>query len=451
MKKTLIKYIVLFICIIALFIALLTLTSLIPRESIEEHTQESAEILNEQGNSLYIPVRGWIMMFDNFTDALMINTAYSIDNNAPLYSAMVARKNYIPGVTKTIYEDDVGKLKSASKYDELDQVGELNDTVNGDIEESFEYARYWHGYLVLLRPALLLGNIGQIRIALIYIFIILLAILTIILAKKSNVLYALAVASGVLGIDYLYIGLTLQSTPVFLVTIISSIIVALMANKMKNIYMPLFIIGMITSYVDFLTVPIISLGLPLTVYFLVLQKQKTITLKETIKIIVIASINWGIGYVFTWFSKWVIVDVLYGKNVIGTAIGQTLYRTIPDANEGFLQMASKAIEIIKENIIFLLFASMLITIIRETINRNKPKSIKDRLIDAMPYVIIMIMPFAWYFVFEEHSISHIPFTYRSVLLLLTSIPLIILKMSEREKIKDLKMLSDKNEVQFEEK
>lgn len=194
--KIVFKYIAIFICIIILFISLLTLTSLIPRESIEEHTRESAEILTSQTNRLYFPVREWLMYFDNFTDALMINTAYSIDNSKPLYSAMVARRNYIPGVTKIIYEDKVGELGNFDKYTsgEVDQSGELAETVNGTIEESFEYARYWHGYLVLLRPALLLGNIGEIRIVLTFIFIILLIILTIMLAKKSSALYAIAVA-----------------------------------------------------------------------------------------------------------------------------------------------------------------------------------------------------------------------------------------------------------------
>ena len=56
------------------------------------------------------------MQFDNYTDALMINTAYSIDSSTPLYSAFVARKNYIPNVTTEVYEDVPGELKSSSKY-----------------------------------------------------------------------------------------------------------------------------------------------------------------------------------------------------------------------------------------------------------------------------------------------------------------------------------------------
>ena len=55
------------------------------------------------------------MQFDNYTDALIINTAYSIDSQKPLYSAFVARKNYIPNITTEIYEDVPGELKSSSK------------------------------------------------------------------------------------------------------------------------------------------------------------------------------------------------------------------------------------------------------------------------------------------------------------------------------------------------
>lgn len=195
--KIILKYVIIFICIIILFVLLLTLTSMIPRENIEENTKESAEILAKQTDILYIPVREWLMYFDNYTDALMVNTAYSIDESTPFYSAMVARRNYIPNITKTIHQDSVGELNQFEVYDGdlVYQSEELYATVNNNIEDSFEYARYWHGYLVFLRPALLLGNIGEIRIALICIFIMLLLALAIILTKKIGILYSLAIVA----------------------------------------------------------------------------------------------------------------------------------------------------------------------------------------------------------------------------------------------------------------
>lgn len=214
---------------------------------------------------------------------------------------------------------------------------------------------------------------------------------------------------------------------------ISSIIVALIADKIKSIYLPMFITGMVASYVDFLTVPIISLGLPLTVYFLIIQKQRRIKLKETIKIIVVASINWGMGYLLTWLSKWLLMDILYGRNLIATAIGQTLYRTTPFKNNGILDTVWKTARIIKENIIYIAVGSAVITIVRLVINRKRLKPIKERLEEILPYFIIMLMPFAWYLVLSGHSYQHAPFTYRALLLLLTSMSLIILKLSEGEK------------------
>ena len=70
-----------------------------------------------------------------FTNALMLNTAYSIDSEHPIESFLVARKNYIPGVTKIIYEKTPKDLQSAAKYytekskpTDAYQIAELYDT-----------------------------------------------------------------------------------------------------------------------------------------------------------------------------------------------------------------------------------------------------------------------------------------------------------------------------------
>lgn len=196
MKKVLkkgLKYVLTYLILIVTFIVSLSLVSLIPRESMYDNVKSSAETLKEQTNSWTIKIRYVPIIFDNFTDALMVNTAYSIDNKTPFYSAMVARKNFIPGKTKFIAEDMAGELLSSSKYEKLDQVGDLNDTVNEDTDESFEYARYWHGYLLWLRPLLALMNINNIRLLLTIIFILLGIGLIVIISVKTKVVYGVLV------------------------------------------------------------------------------------------------------------------------------------------------------------------------------------------------------------------------------------------------------------------
>ena len=131
-------------------------------------TDEAKNYLLEKGTDLKYgarPIRRAIQRYKEeeiflFTDALMLNTAYSIDSEKPIESALLARKNYIPGQTQTISKDrekNLGASKShTDKYGNIFQVDELYGLMHGEnITESFEYARYWHGYLIFLRPLLL--------------------------------------------------------------------------------------------------------------------------------------------------------------------------------------------------------------------------------------------------------------------------------------------------------
>ena len=113
MIRRIVKYVLVFLLMMITFCITLTVSSLIPKKYIEGNVRETAEILNEESNKLMIiiPSKRLYLMFDNFTDALMINTVYSIDTDTPFYSAMVARKNYIKGVTKTIYPDTNRSIK----------------------------------------------------------------------------------------------------------------------------------------------------------------------------------------------------------------------------------------------------------------------------------------------------------------------------------------------------
>lgn len=197
MKKLLhvgLKYMIIYVALIAIFIISLTLVSLIPSSSMKENVRISSEILNGQTNKWKIQNRYLIpTVYDNYTDALMVNTAYSIYNKKPLYSAMMAMKNYIPGKTETITRDKAGELQSSSKYKQLDQIGDLKDTVNEETTEAFEYARYWHGYLLWLRPLLVLTNITNIRIMLMVIFALLGIALCVIVAKKTKIIYGVMI------------------------------------------------------------------------------------------------------------------------------------------------------------------------------------------------------------------------------------------------------------------
>ncbi len=418
--KNVLKYIAAFIIIIILFCILLTVTSLIPKEALTKTVKESAIIFNEQTNNYFINICNRPTKFDNWTDSLMINTAYSIDNSTPFYSSMMARKNYIKGKTEIIYPDEAGELKSSSKYESLNQVGDLNDTVNNDTIESFEYARYWHGYLIFLRPMLILFNITQIRHIFLCVFAILAIALLYKLYKNTNLSIAIIFLCGLLMCDYFYIGISLQNTPVFLIAIISSII--LLSKDIKDKYMFFLIIGALTSFFDLLSVPILTLSIPLLVYVLL---QKNINLKETLLNLFKYCIMWAIGYFGVFAIKWVLVDLLYNRDLIKTSLKQFLYRSNNDSvkfNFDIMYLLNVIYVIIP------LFISVITTIILTFIKLIKCKSLKNLKFNykaILLYLFVSLVVVLWILVMKEHYLQHKFFTYRNNCIIYTCLFLAI--------------------------
>lgn len=124
MKKIIINYFIAFAIILISFNALLFITSLFPSSIIEENVKQSANIFFEEGNMLYLSPK---RRNNNYTDVIMVNTAYSIDNTRPFYSYMVARKNYKKGLTQNELADTQKELIS---FDEGSVISEEYDPVN---------------------------------------------------------------------------------------------------------------------------------------------------------------------------------------------------------------------------------------------------------------------------------------------------------------------------------
>ena len=105
--KEVLKYTLIFGLLIILYISLLYVASLFPSSKIKENVQKSAEILVVETEYSQKTFLGRQIPADNYTDSLMINNAYSIDNHDPLYSALIVRRNYNPSITRETLTDEI--------------------------------------------------------------------------------------------------------------------------------------------------------------------------------------------------------------------------------------------------------------------------------------------------------------------------------------------------------
>lgn len=420
-KTKIIKYVSVFLILIISYMVLGTLTSLIPSNAMKNNVIKSSELLRENGDKkLYSTGYKKEMLFF-YTDAIMINTAYSIDNTKPLTSFLLARKNYIPGKTKIENIDTQYDLKGNKNYasgeKDFSTTKELYGLMHDEkIEDSYEYARYWHGYLLVIRPLLVLFDLSVIRIIQIVIMEGLVLAMLFLIYKKIDLLTAIVFLFSLLSISIFVVANSINESLIFMFSFIMNIIILTQKDKIKDISLFFFIIGSITNFIDLFTVPLISFGLTATTYFLLMQKEErefkiTDYIKEFLKI----GLAWGIGFGLTWIAKWIIVEVGLHRNIIEQAIKQAKYRATSPKDWTtkrstaiiILRIIGSNIIYLSENIILLLVVLVTIYIIEEQIRtRKKHINYKENLKDSLPFIFLFLSPIAWYIVVKQHSGTH---------------------------------------------
>lgn len=231
------SYIITFIITVVILIATLIISCIFPSTLIKSNVLESCEMFKSETWKREIGYK----YADNFTEELMINIAYSIDNTTPFYSSLVARRNYLPGITTNVYPDSLQALDVATNYDGEYGESELEEILKENDIDSYEYTRYWHGYLTIIRPLLLFFNIEGIRYIFNFIIILATIVMLILLYKRFNIKILIIYLIALLGVDITIMGINLQGAFCFIIAIIFNIILLLQKEinikKIMNMFM----------------------------------------------------------------------------------------------------------------------------------------------------------------------------------------------------------------------
>ncbi|MBQ8299097.1 MAG: hypothetical protein IJX99_04415 [Clostridia bacterium] len=452
-NKGVIKYICTYFIVIIFFVLLMIAGCLFPSEWIEENVRQSAEVLEKEDMWYKLG----FSVIDNVADPLMVNEAYSVDYKKPIFSAFSVRKNYKEGLTEKQLKDLRGELitfqtpkeemelieidgKLYSKdartnyavltqeeleestpkvievngevfyINEYNTCKELKRFVEGKVDTSVEYARYWHGYLPFLRVLLLFFNVTEIRTLFIVAFIILLIYMMILLKKEFGLSTALIFAFTLIWHDYLMVGYSLQCSPLFFVMMISTIIFIKKRNSL-NKYLYLFVVGMVTSFVDYLTCPAIAFGMPLIIELLYMKKENK-SFKDSLMVIIKSGIAWASGYAITWLTKWILYDILFNGEMLKVGITQFLYR----ASRSNIKKEINSLWDIMVTIVGWGFigTSILTLIVLSDIEKFKTEKVFE---DNLGLLILALIPFVWHIVLKNHTLLHWTFSFRDFVIL----------------------------------
>ena len=385
---------VVYILLMAVFTGAMTRSYSLDDKRIISHVSESAETIEREGMYPKIMISSEKSWLDNFTDSWMLTIAMGVEGNTPLQQA--AGCYYINAKTAENRVDNLLKIVKGEKEVEVK-----------------EYARYWHGYQVFLRPLLQVFNYEEIRYINMFGIMGLFVMAACLLKEKIGTGSAVAFVISMLMSMIIIVPMSMQFSSIYYVTMISIVLLRMFSNKIMKkdlMYAYFFLVGAFTSFFDLLTAPIMTLGFSLVVYTYLELKDNGIG-KNTVEIIS-KSFSWSIGYLMTWSGKWVIAQFITKKEIIKDALAQILSRTSSRINE----VEISKVEAITKNLakyingvnIKLILALIVITLILFIIMKKKNS------INMLPTVLVAFYPIVCYLVMTNHSFLHFWFTYRNL-------------------------------------
>lgn len=330
---------------------------------------------------------------DNFTDILILNQAWHCGSDS-LFSNVLL-------------------LPRAVGPDRMDQADCLYRLVSGQPTHIRYYARYWHGSTFLMRFLLVfLGNYLRIRLFLYLFTTLLLFALCYRLARLANVAISLAFLSGLVLLNVFVMQLSIQFAPVLILALIGSLFVCRWHADPRRTSMLLFALGSLTAYFDLLTVPLLTVGIPVAVWVVVSVRSKSLCewARPTLQIVLYGCL-WAVGYALTWVTKWVLATWFTSANVLQDGFYETSRRT---QSVGFSRFdALLANTAMVPWSLFLVVALVLAVL---AIYRFRRKGV----LSAMLLFALGLLPFVWYLVASNHSFEHAWFTYRNLMLTLSA-------------------------------
>lgn len=207
LSKTLGKSILLVLSCTMVGLLLLIAVFAIPTDRMEEHVLASAAVFEEEGAYPEFNILGTHSTLDNWTDAIMLLQASYCNDTGLLDRAISVYRPTIEG------ENPAQVL--VSYY------------TQGAQTQIISYPRYWHGYLVFLKPLLCVFSYDQIRI-LNAVFVAVLALLFIaVMYYKKMARYILPYVIALLLIDPFAISQSIQFTTIYYIYTIASIVLLL--------------------------------------------------------------------------------------------------------------------------------------------------------------------------------------------------------------------------------
>jgi hypothetical protein len=230
-------------------------------------------------------------------------------------------------------------------------------------------------------------------------------------------------AVGLLSVNVFVMQFSLQFAQVLMVALGGMIWLAGNESAVRRPEVTFFVLGSVTVFLDLLTVPTMTLGLPLLVLIALRKEDRP---WHGIGMMASVALWWGMAYVLTWLAKWGLATLLTGENIFSDAYGQgALWQ------EGG---SSYIAEAVSSCLVFLhwklVLAGLVLLAVPAVIHPRR-----EAWPQALQYALVALLPFAYYLAMAHPVQHHAWFNYRALATAVAALLLALGSMVDWKRIK----------------
>ena len=402
-------------------LVLMWLVYLLPVEPMAEHMLDSYETIREQDtwDDDYLAALEWAEILDTGTNIIMFHEVIYPNTGHAFEDSLLA-----PG--GDVWFDMIGDWTAG-----LMDFAEDREYTE---ENTITYARYWHGYLIFLKPLFLFMELNGIYI-INTIALVALCLAVLYFMYKRLGIYSLAYFVALLTMHPENIVVSFQLSSIFYALNITLLLLLMKKDWTKEQTLYIFVLdGILVAFFDFLTYPYVAVAIPLLVYYLMRQDGDA---KKDFITMFVQGVAFVFGYAGMWAMKWIYATLFTSENVIADAINSVLHRTgVTDSNADV--MSSGVEESLYRNIytffddgnIMVLVAAILVAGIVLWMNRKALKLNKEV---AVFCGLMVVSPFVWLIVLSNHCSLHPHLEWRTLCIVVFALAVVIIHMLPKAK------------------
>ena len=392
------------ICCICLILSILlgvlamTCVYILPTGRMLTQADRSLPIFETEGTGFFWAPWEPSARLDGYTDAIMMQTAVYVRDENPLKAAMRCSR----------MEFSEGKLAPADS---------LKQYVYGNRSgQVLDYARYWHGYLLFLKPLLLFFSLSDIRMLNGALQLILACAVLLTAYRKRGLRLALPLGLAILAINPVSTALSMQYSNIYYLTLLGALVMLLTESWDKNWgYLVFLFLGVGTAFFDFLTYPACAVGTCLALQALMSRADGKTRLLKTVG----SGAAWAFGYGGMWSGKWLAASLITGNSVMRDAVEQAQYRSGGEvtAAEGgvsatFGAVLSRNLGVLANPAAAILVLALLGLLVWLLVTKRCRFALERA--SLLSLAVAFAVPFVWYFLLRNHSLVHCWMTYRNL-------------------------------------